>query len=194
MSNSEIRAKARADLGGNIFDGKWMMALLAALVVSLIIGICSAIPAVGSVGAFIIGGPLTLGLVGYFLHLSRGEAATIEGVFDSFSEHFVQSLLLYLMTAIFTFLWSLLFVIPGIVKAYAYSMAFYIKRDNPTYDWKRCLDESQKMMDGKKWKLFCLQLSFIGWSIVCAFTFGIGYLWLIPYMNAATANFYESIK
>lgn len=194
MSNSEIRAKARADLGGNIFDGKWMMALLAALVVSLIIGVCSAIPVVGSVGAFIIGGPLSLGLVGYFLHLAREEEATIEGVFDSFGEHFVQSLLLYLMTAIFTFLWSLLFVIPGIVKAYAYSMAYYIKRDNPTYDWKQCLDESQKMMDGKKWKLFCLQLSFIGWSIVCAFTFGIGYLWLTPYMNAATANFYESIK
>lgn len=194
MSNSEIRAKARADLGGNIFDGKWMMALLAALVVSLIIGVCSAIPVVGSVGAFIIGGPLSLGLVGYFLHLAREEEATIEGVFDSFGEHFVQSLLLYLMTAIFTFLWSLLFVIPGIVKAYAYSMAYYIKRDNPTYDWKQCLDESQKMMDGKKWKLFCLQLSFIGWSIVCAFTFGIGYLWLAPYMSAATANFYESIK
>ena len=194
MSNYEIRAKARADLGGNIFDGKWMMALLAALVVSLIIGVCSAIPVAGSIGAFIISGPLMLGLSGYFIQLSRGEEAKIENVFDSFSDHFVQSLLLYLMTTIFTFLWSLLFVIPGIVKAYAYSMAFYIKRDNPTYDWKQCLDESQRIMNGNKWKFFCLQFSFIGWEIVCVLTCGIGYLWLAPYMSAANANFYESIK
>jgi uncharacterized membrane protein len=194
MSNYEIRAKARADLGGNIFDGKWMMALLAALAVSLIIGVCSAIPVAGSIGAFIISGPLMLGLSGYFIQLSRGEEAKIENVFDSFSDHFVQSLLLYLMTTIFTFLWSLLFVIPGIVKAYAYSMAFYIKRDNPTYDWKQCLDESQRIMNGNKWNLFCLQFSFIGWEIVCILTGGIGYLWLAPYMSAANANFYESIK
>ena len=194
MSNKEIRAKARADLGGNIFDGKWMMALLAALVISLIVGVCAAIPVAGSVGVFIIGGPLMLGLTGYFLRLSRNQDTKIEDVFDSFSEHFLQSFLLYLMTGIFTFLWSLLFVIPGIVKSYAYSMAFYVKRDNPTYDWKQCLDESQRIMRGYKWKLFCLQLSFIGWAIVCVFTFGIGTLWLTPYMNAATANFYESIK
>lgn len=194
MSNKEIRAKARADLGGNIFDGKWMMALLAALVVSLIVGVCGAIPVAGSVGVFIIGGPLMLGLNGYFLRLSRNRDVKIEDVFDSFSEDFLQSFLLYLMTGIFTFLWSLLFVIPGIVKSYAYSMAFYVKRDNPTYDWKQCLDESQRIMKGYKWKLFCLQLSFIGWAIVCVFTFGIGTLWLTPYMNAATANFYENIK
>lgn len=194
MSNYEIRAKARADLGGNIFDGKWMMALLAALVVSLIVGACAAIPVVGSIGAFIVGGPLTLGLAGYFLHLSRSEKTDIENVFDSFNEHFLQSFLLYLMMGIFTFLWSLFFVIPGIVKMYAYSMAYYIKRDNPTYDWKQCLDESQRIMKGNKWKLFCLQFSFIGWAIVCVFTFGIGYLWLTPYMNAANANFYENIK
>lgn len=194
MSNKEIRAKARADLGGNIFDGKWMMALLAALVVSLIVGVCGAIPVAGSVGVFIIGGPLMLGLNGYFLRLSRNRDVKIEDVFDSFSEDFLQSFLLYLMTGIFTFLWSLLFVIPGIVKSYAYSMAFYVKRDNPTYDWKQCLDESQRIMKGYKWKLFCLQLSFIGWAIVCVFTFGIGSLWLTPYMNAATANFYENIK
>ena len=82
----------------------------------------------------------------------------------------------------------------SIVKTYAYSMAYYVKRDNPTYNWKQCLDESQCIMKGNKWKLFCLQFSFIGWAIVCVFTFGIGYLWLAPYMNAATANFYENVK
>ena len=194
MSNKEIRAKARADLGGNIFDGKWMMALLAGLVVSLIVGGCAAIPIAGQIGVFIIGGPLMLGLNGYFLRLSRNRDVKIEDVFDSFSEDFLQSFLLYLMTGIFTFLWSLLFVIPGIVKSYAYSMAFYVKRDNPTYDWKQCLDESQRIMKGYKWKLFCLQFSFIGWAIVSVLTFGIGTLWLTPYMNAATANFYENIK
>lgn len=191
MSNREIRARARQDLGGNIFDSKWMMALLASVIVSLIIGACAAIP----FGALVVGGPLSIGLIGYFMRLMRkDEDPAIEQVFDGFINDFLQSFLIYLMTGIFTFLWTLLFIIPGIVKAYAYSMAYYVKRDNPTYDWKQCLDESQRIMKGNKWKLFCLQFSFIGWAIVCVFTFGIGSLWLTPYMNAANANFYENIK
>ena len=191
MSNREIRARARQDLGGNIFDSKWMMALLASVIVSLIIGACTVIP----FGALVVGGPLSIGLIGYFMRLMRkDEDPAIEQVFDGFINDFLQSFLIYLMTGIFTFLWTLLFIIPGIVKAYAYSMAYYVKRDNPTYDWKQCLDESQRIMKGNKWKLFCLQFSFIGWAIVCVFTFGIGSLWLTPYMNAANANFYENIK
>ena len=194
MTNYEIRAKAREDLGGKIFGSKWMYALLAALIYGAIVSVISAIPYIGSVASLLLAGPLVLGVTRYFIKLTeQSESPSLNCLFDGFND-FSETFLLNLMMSIFVFLWSLLLVIPGIIKAYAYSMAFYIKSDNPSYNWKQCLDESQKMMDGHKWQLFCLQFSFIGWAILCIFTLGIGYLWLEPYMIAATANFYRSLK
>ena len=72
------------------------------------------------------------------------------------------------MTRLFTILWAMLFIVPGFVKSYSYSMAMYIKVDNPDYDWRKCIDESQRMMQGHKWDLFVLDLSFIGWLFVGA--------------------------
>ena len=193
MSNSEIRAKARQDLGGNIFNATWMTALAAYLIYLLIVGACSAVPYVGSVASLLLTGPLVFGVTGYFLKLARcTEKPSIDGLFDGFKD-FLQNFLLYFMTSLFTFLWSLLLIIPGIVKSYAYSMAFYIRRDNPTYSWKECLDESQRIMNGHKADLFCLHLSFIGWALLCICTCGIGFLWLYPYIEAANANFYDSL-
>ena len=91
-------------------------------------------------------------------------------------------------------LWSLLLIIPGIVAAYRYSMAFYILNDNPEMSAKAALDESKRMMAGYKGKLFCLQLSFIGWGFLCLFTLGIGYLWLTPYIQTSMAYFYQNLK
>ncbi len=125
---------------------------------------------------------------------ARTGESKFETLFDGFKQDFVQTLLIGLMQTVFTFLWSLLFVIPGIVKSYSYSMAQYIKHDNPTWDWEQCITESRRIMDGNKWKLFCLQLSFIGWFFVSMLTCAIGNLWLIPYMSAANLSFYESIK
>lgn len=193
MENYEIRAKARQDLGEKIFGSKWMYALAASLIYSAIIGGVSAIPGIGQVASLLLSGPLLFGIVGYYLKLADAKDATLNNLFDGFND-FSETFLLGLMTSIFTFLWALLFIIPGIIKSYAYSMAFYIKHDNPSYTWKQCLDESQKLMDGHKWKLFCLHFSFIGWIFVCIFTFGIGLLWLSPYMEAANANFYRSLK
>jgi uncharacterized membrane protein len=130
----------------------------------------------------------------YFLLLAREPAeAKLETSFSGFND-FGANLLIGLMSGLFVFLWSLLLIVPGIIKAYAYSMAFYIKNDNPTYDWKQCLDESQRMMTGNKGKLFLLDLSFIGWILLGALCCGIGTLWVSPYMEAARANFYEDIK
>lgn len=185
------RENARRMLGGNIFSTNWMMALLVVLVYTLVSSFASSVTA--GIAAIVVAGPLSAGLTQYFISLSRTGKAEFEGLFSGFENNFLQNLLIGLMTGIFTFLWSLLFLIPGIVKAYAYSMAYYIHNDNPTYDWKQCLDESQRIMKGKKWKLFCLDLSFLGWIIVSLFTCGIGILWVEPYMQAARASFYESI-
>jgi uncharacterized membrane protein len=143
----------------------------------------------------ILGGFLSFGLARVFLQLVRGQKDKVEiGDLFSGSEHFGSLLVLNLLIGLFTFLWSLLFIIPGIIKSYAYSMAFYIKHDHPEYDWKQCMDESQRYMKGHKWQLFCLDFSFIGWILLGALCCGIGTLWVTPYQYAARANFYENLK
>lgn len=204
ITAKEHRANARKTLGGNIFSSNWLMSLVVLLIYTAIVGAISFISSL--IGAFIpflsfapsligilISGPLLFGMASYFLALSRSNSAKVETLFDGFSTDFATNFLIGLMTYLFTFLWSLLLFIPGIIKGYAYSMAYYIKHDNPTYNWKQCLDESQRIMKGKKWKLFCLDISFIGWIIVGAFACGVGTFWVEPYMQAARASFYESI-
>lgn len=192
MSNSEIRAKAREQLGKNIFSEQWLMGLVVCLILSAITGLASSVTM--GIATLILMGPLTVGVSGIFLSLARGaKKINIEDEFSGFKD-FTENLLLGLLMSVFTFLWTLLFFIPGIVKSYAYSMAFYIKADHPEYSWRECLDESQEMMRGYKMQLFLLDLSFIGWCIVGALCCGVGALWVMPYQQAARANFYESIR
>lgn len=89
------------------------------------------------------------------------------------------------------FLWSLLFIIPGIVAGYSYAMTSYILAENPELTASDAIEQSKQMMYGHRFQLFCLQLSFIGWDILATLAFGIGYLWLTPYKQAATAAFYR---
>ena len=142
------------------------------------------------VGAIIVLGPLTYGVSKVFLHLVYGEPIRLEMMFDGFRDDFGGTLLLGLMETIFIFLWSLLFFIPGIIKSYSYAMSYYIKADHPEYDWQACINGSKRMMQGHKWELFVLDLSFIGWVIVGMLTCGIGMLWVTPYMECTRANFY----
>jgi uncharacterized membrane protein len=190
--NSVFRANARAQLGGNIFANNWLMALVVCLIQSLILGIGSSL---AGVVAILVGGLLAFGLARVFLQLVRGQKDKVD-IADLFcvTDEFGSLIVLNLLVGLFTFLWTLLFIIPGIVKSYAYSMAFYIKHDHPEYDWKQCMDESQRYMSGHKWQLFCLDFSFIGWILLGALCCGIGTLWVTPYQYAARANFYENLK
>lgn len=99
-----------------------------------------------------------------------------------------------LLMVIFIFLWSLLFIIPGVVKGLAYSLTPYILKDYPELSANQAINLSMKMMKGHKFDLCWLFLSFIGWSILCIFTLGIGYLWLMPYMMTTMAAFYQEVK
>jgi uncharacterized membrane protein len=132
--------------------------------------------------------------LGYFSRKSRGEPAAFGNLFDGFDGSFGRSFLLFLFQGIFCFLWSLLFCIPGLIKALSYSMSFFILRDNPDMKALDVITASRKMMNGYKWKLFCLHLSFIGWSLLCILSLGIGFLWLSPYIIQSMANFYEDLK
>lgn len=188
MKARDFRAKAWAACKGN-----WGVAILSVIIVGIISGICGVIPTVGGLISLVITGPLTLGLVVVFSKLIKGEKAEIANVFDGF-KNFVNSFLLYILITIFTFLWSLLFVIPGIVMSYAYSMSYYILKDNPELSANEARKKSIEMMRGNKWRLFCLDFSFIGWALLSILTFGILMLWVTPVMEASHAAFYESLK
>ncbi len=186
MSRTEIKRKAREQLGGNIFATPWLIAILVALIGNAIVGVSSFI-------SFLFIGPITFGLSSLFLKQARDrKAMDVAGLFDGFND-FGQTFLLGFLSTLFIALWSMLFVIPGIVKTYSYSMIYYIKADHPEYDWKQCIDESRRIMNGHKWELFVLDLSFIGWMIVGSLCFGIGTLWVTAYMQAAKAQFYRAI-
>ena len=194
ISNSEIRARARDTLGKSIFNEKWLYALLVCLITSAISFVSSAIPFASAIVSIVIMGPLSIGVVGVFLTATRtGEKIKIENMFNGF-KNFVENMLLYLMITLFTVLWTLLFIIPGIIKGFSYSMAPYIKNDHPEYDWKQCINESKRMMDGHKGQYFCLILSFIGWILLGALCCGVGTLWVTPYMSTSQAEFYNQLK
>ena len=99
-----------------------------------------------------------------------------------------------LLQAVYTFLWSLLLLIPGIIKHYSYAMTDYILKDEPELCNNAAIERSMAMMEGNKMKLFLLDLSFIGWAILCLFTFGIGFFVLQPYVQVSHAAFYEDLK
>ncbi|MFD3157763.1 DUF975 family protein [Haloimpatiens sp. FM7330] len=147
----------------------------------------------GSLLNLILGGPLTLGLVTYLLNLFRDNNSKIEDVFSGFSS-FGKSFVLNLLISIFVFLWTLLLIIPGIIASINYSMSFYILHDNPELSATQALNKSKEMMDGNKLRLFKLWLSFLGWFILGIISFGIGFIWITPYYNAALTAFYEDLK
>lgn len=187
-TNSELRTYARNALRGN-----WGMAVLVAFLFTAISTAAGSIPGLNLIAPLILTGPLTLGLYAYFLQLARGTQPDIGIMFTGFQK-FGAALLLNLLQLIFIFLWSLLLVIPGIIAYFRYSMAYFILHDYPEISAMEALRRSKELMVGRKGKLFLLYLSFIGWAFLCALTFGIGLLWLLPYVQTSLAAFYEQIK
>lgn len=98
------------------------------------------------------------------------------------------------LRGLYVFLWSLLFIIPGIVAGYSYAMTNYILAEHPELTASEAIAQSKQIMYGNRWRLFCLQFSFIGWELLCALTLGIGNLWLLPYKQAAEAAFYREVS
>ncbi len=189
MRARDYRAAARKQLGGQIFANNWLFALLILVIYGAILGAVS----FTAIGSLILMGPLTAGVAFFMLKQARTGSAEIGDMFKGFSNDFGRLCVLGILHSLFIFLWSLLFVIPGIIKGFSYSQAFNLANDHPDWEWKQCIDESRKLMDGHKWELFCLMFSFIGWMIVGSLTFGIGMLWVAPYMEAANTQFYLNL-
>lgn len=185
-------------------ENKWGNFVLITFVYGFIIGITQILsgdkdsPAIlhliGLV-LFILALPLTWGYQTLFLGAVRGGEATAKDMFEGYNkELFSRVLTTTLLYYVYVFLWSLLLLIPGCIKAYSYAMTPYILKDNPEMKNNAAIEESMRMMDGHKLELFLLDLSFIGWAILSILTCCIGFLWLTPYMNMARVNFYEDLK
>lgn len=182
MPRASIKANAKENLRGN-----WGTAILVLLLNWMLL---SAATGVMVIGKLIIMGTLETGVALIYLKLSYREPAEIGDLFQPF-QNFVNTFFAGFLSTIFTFLWSLLFVIPGIVKALAYSQVYYILCDHPEYTGREAIDASQEMMRGHKGELFVLQLSFFGWSFL---TFGLLLLYVKPYYQAALTEFYRYLK
>ena len=138
--------------------------------------------------------PLSYGFAVLFLNAFRGwnERVRMSNLFDGYRD-FSRVFLTLLIQGIYIVLWSLLLVIPGIIKALSYTMTAFVLNDEPGLSYDAAITRSSKLMDGHKLDFFLFSLSFIGWALLAALTFGIGFLWLVPYYSTAKAAFYHEL-
>lgn len=191
-TRAELKAMAKAQIKGNI-------GIL--FVITLIIGLISG--AAGAVLAFVPGGSViasiiitpafTISLLRVYQNLVREQKPKVGDAFTGFDD-FWTAFKAQLLVSVFTFLWSLLFVIPGIIKGFSYSQTMLVVAENKGISAREALNRSKAMMEGHKMDLFVLGLSFIGWGLLCGITFGIAYIWVGPYMQATLVNFYNDVK
>ena len=197
-------------------DGKWKTAIIAGLIASLLGAVSSGgteidlesyrnsfvweyivylilAAIVMVVVFFILGSIVGVGYAKFNLDLTDLKEPEIGTLFAYFS-NWKTAVAAGALQALLVFLWTLLLIIPGIIARYSYAMTRYILAEHPELTASEALARSKEMMTGNRWRLFCLQFSFIGWDILAVLTLGIGYLWLTPYMQAATAAFYREIS
>ena len=186
MKNSDVKQKIRSIWG---FKNS-IMATLAFLLYTIVTIVLS-VTGIGAIVAPVLG----IGYASLWLNMVRNDGKVeFKRIFtDSFS-NVLKKWVLNFLIALFTGLWSLLLIIPGIVKAYSYAMAPYIMLDNPEISAMDAIKQSQKMMSGYKKKLFFLDLSFLPACLLAPLTLGILYLDIIPRRAASHAAFYEELK
>ena len=179
-----VKAKAKVAL-----QGHWFGSIVVFL---LFILLFAALEATG-IGA-VFTGLLFFGYAAVSMELLKKKrvkpGALFRGMFKNFFEKWGASLLM----SVYVFLWSLLLIIPGIVKSYAYAMTYYIMQENPGMSLGLAIGKSRRMMKGHKWELFLLDLSFTGWMLLGIVTFGLALFYVWPYYQAARAAFYYEIK
>ncbi|WP_324782625.1 DUF975 family protein [Mesobacillus jeotgali] len=211
ISISQIKKKALATL-----KGKWGIGVALTFIVFLITTIVPTIVEVPLSGGFsewfnqtetpliadmvnllisFLFIPMTVASYWFYLVIARWNDPKISDVFTVYKEWELSLKVIgtSILVGIFTMLWSLLLIIPGIIKGISYSQVFFILRDNPQLSALEAITESKIRMKGYKWKYFLLNLSFIGWVLIAIFTLGIGFLWLTPYISTANATFYNEL-
>ena len=175
-------------------DGMALTAFVVVMLVIFLVVMAVALVIGFALSAFLLN-PLEMGCDRFYFKNLNSPAEVAKNVLFAFDNSYKNIVKTLFFRDLYTFLWSLLFVIPGIVKAYEYRMLPYILAENPDMDTKEAFALSREMMSGQKWKAFVLDLSFIGWDILSIFTCGIlSVFYVNPYRNATKAALYEALK
>lgn len=190
MTISQVKRTAKESLRGN-----WGIAIgifvLAWLILTITGGILGWIPFVGQVAMILVTGPLYTGVSWVYLAISRGEQPDVAYMFSGFKE-FGRTFVAYLLICIFTFLWGLLLIVPGIIKTYSYSQTLFILRDNPNISPLDAITESRHMMNGHKGRLFGLSLTFLLWYLIPIGVAIVGSV--IVFSGVATSSYYDGLS
>lgn len=185
LSRSEAKR-----LGKENMRFQWGASLLILVIYAALIACGNVIPVIGSL---LILGPLNYGLNYVFYKASFKEKINYWDIFRGFESEFGENFLAQLLTGLFSFLWGLLFIIPGIVKGYSYSMTMYLLMREPELDAFSAIDKSRAFMSGNKWRLFMFDLSYLGWDILTALTAGLLSIYVAPYRQHAKMLIFNDI-
>ncbi|PHB24181.1 hypothetical protein COE80_17790 [Bacillus pseudomycoides] len=193
---SELKDNALDEL-----DGKWGLAVGVTLLITFPFvwswGLGNVIESIMiDIIAILVSGPFILGAYHLALNAVREKTVEIQQLFEWFLgfKKCIKSIFIYMLVGLYTTLWALLLIIPGIIKSFSYTMTYFILNDHPEYSMNQVITESRRMMNGHKMSYFLICLSFSGWFILSVATLGVGFLWLIPYFYTTKAVFYEEIS
>lgn len=178
-------------------SGRWLQAAVATLIVCVVMELPSLIDlrteteGLANLLSLLLL-PLPWGFAVFTLYISRYEPTDYGTLFDGFKDY-GRIFTTMLLMCVYTTLWSVLLIVPGIIKAYSYAMTPYILADEPQLKNNAAIEKSMRMMRGHKMDLFLLDLSFIGWFLLSCLTLGLGFLLLFPYWQTARAHFYQDL-
>lgn len=178
--------------------GKWGTSAILTIIMAIALYVpssCVSLATIDSLGSVVslLLLPLMWGYALFFLKIARAQSADYGTLFEGFKDY-LRIFLTMLLESIYIILWSLLLIVPGIIKSYSYAMTNFILADDAEIKYDAAIEKSMHMMQGHKMELFLLDLSMIGWYLLSLLTLGIGFLFLKPYVTTAHAHFYEDLK
>ena len=200
MNTAELKANAKEQL-----RGKWAVAIATVLVANILIDsdvmykVSEKFGLIGlsiscSLISLFLGGVTSVGLCKFLLDMTtKREEPRFETLFSQFNIY-LKTLGLNILITLSVCIGTILFIVPGIIVGLMFSQSYYILSEDPSKSITQCIKESVDMMNGHKWDLFYLELTFIGWWLLTAITVGIAGLWVAPYVKVTETNFYLSIK
>ena len=200
MDTAELKSRAKEQL-----RGRWAVAIGTVLVANIILELNVSYKVASGFGMeglsysldlipLLLCGAISIGLCRFLLNMAtKREEPRFETLFSGFNIY-LKTLGLNVLITLAVFAGTILFIIPGIIVSLMFSQAFYILSEDPSKSIMQCINESVNLMNGHKWELFYLWLTFIGWWLVVALTLGIAGLWVSPYQKLTEANFYLYVK